>query len=399
MFRQNEGSTMELREIQQYLKEHDLDGWLMADFHGRNEIAVAMIGLEGMLTRRSFYFIPVNGEPVALVNPIEASRFADVPGSVVLYAGYRGLEKELARILTDCRRVAMEYSPFNRLPYIGLVDAGTIELVRGLHVEIVSSADMVARFRARLSPEQVASHRQAAQYLLEAKTHAFGYITECLKRDTPVTEFDVCQFILSEFNKRHMVTDSGPNCSVGAHAGDPHYEPSQQHSAVIQRGQVVLLDMWAKLDSEHGAYADITWMGFAGPREAIPPRYTELFRVVRQARDAAVTALRQSLTSGSALGSQIDDACRRVVEDAGYGPQFFHRTGHSIATQVHGPGPNIDNLEAEDNRVLQSGHLFSIEPGVYFEDCGFRTEIDCLITDHGLEITTMPLQTEILALL
>jgi Xaa-Pro dipeptidase len=390
---------MDLREIQQYLKEHGLDGWLMADFHGRNEIAVAMIDLQGMLTRRAFYFIPASGDPVALVNPIEATRFAGLPGSVVTYVGYRGLEKDLAGILTGCRRVAMEYSPQNRLPYIGLVDAGTIELVRSLQVEVVSSADMVARFQARLSPAQVDSHRRAAQHLLEAKTHAFAYIADCLKRNTRVTEYDVCRHIVSEFTSCHMVTDSGPNCSVGANAGDPHYEPSEEHSAVIQRGQIVLLDMWAKLDSDHGAYADITWMAFAGTREEIPSRYSDLFDVVVRARDAAVSALRQSLVAGPALGSQIDDACRRVIEDAGYGPQFFHRTGHSIATEVHGPGPNIDNLEAEDNRVLQSGHLFSIEPGVYFSDCGFRTEIDCLITDDGLEVTTLPLQTEILALL
>ncbi len=393
------GHTVQIKRIQEYLKNHELDGWLLADFHGRNGIAMELLGMTSTLTRRSFCFIPARGEPVALVHPIEAVKFSSFPGRVVPYRGYRGLEAALAELMTDVHRVAMEYAPLGRFPAVGLVDAGTIELVRSMGVQVVSSADMVADLQARLSPDQIVSHRAAAEKVIAIKEEAFAFITESLRARTPVCEYDVCRLILRRFEQENMITDFGPNCSVGAHAGDPHYEPSAQQSAPIEPGRIVLIDLWARFDTADGVYADITWMGYTGVKEEIPARYSEMFGLIVRARDAAVSFLRDNLSSRPVSACEVDDVCREVIEQGGYGKQFTHRTGHSITSSVHGPGPNIDNLESEDNRRLQPGHLFSIEPGIYFDDCGFRTEIDCLVTPDGVEVTTLPLQTEIKVLL
>ncbi len=389
---------MQINEIQQYLREHELDGWLMADFHGRNDIAMGMLGLGGMLTRRAFFFIPSSGEPTALVNPIEKAKFVGLPGKLVTYKGYRGLETDLAALLKGCKKVAMEYSENGRLPYVGLVEAGTIELVRSMEIEVMTSADMVANFQARLTPEQIAGHRIAARNLIEIQSAAFERIASALKEGTQITEYDVCQFILQKFEELDMETDHGPNCSVDAHAGDPHYEPTAENSAIIKNGNLILIDLWAKLKAGEACYADITWMAFAGTKDEIPEEYSKAFTHVIAARDTAVAYLREHLGTGPVFGNQVDDACRGVLIEAGMGDQFTSRTGHSIHTSVHGPGPNIDNLETEDNRKLQQGHLFSVEPGVYFDHFGMRSEIDCLIGHEGLEIATLPLQTEITAL-
>lgn len=386
---------MQIEEIQQYLKEHDYDGWLLADFHGRNDIALGMWKIDGMLTRRAFYFIPAEGTPIGLVNPIEAEKFADLPGEIIAYRGYAGLEKELGRLLAKHGRVAMEYSDKGRLPYIGLVDAGTLELVRSFDVEVVSSADLVAHFHARLNAEQIATHRIAAKNLVEIMQAAHGHIAGELTSGRSLTEYDVVRYIFGKFGEYDMMTEDGPNCSVEGNAGNPHYEPTAENSRAIEKGQIVLIDMWARIKSDRSVYADITWMAFAGTKSEIPEEYVKMFKTLVSARDAAVDFVRKHIESRPVYGAEVDDVCRGVIEKAGYGEYFTHRTGHSIATSVHGPGPNIDNLETEDRRKLQKGHLFSIEPGIYKKDCGFRTEIDCLISHEGAEITTQPMQTEI----
>lgn len=387
-----------LDAIQSFLREHELDGWLLADFHARNEIAVRLLEISGMLTRRSFYFIPAVGQPTALVNPIEAEKFRLLPGELKPCLGYKRLEAELAELLRGRKRIAMEYSPKGRLPYIGMVDAGTIELVRQSGCEIVSSADLVALFQAALTAEQIATHRIAAHNLIEIKDKAFALIAEHLKNGKRITEYDVVQFLLQQFRAYDMVTDHSPICAVDAHCGDPHYEPLEGSSSVIQKGQLVLLDIWAKLTKDRAVMADITWMAFAGSAAEIPARYHEIFAVLTKARDAAVAFLRENIEKRPVHGWEVDDACRNVIAAAGYGERFFHRTGHSITESTHGTGPNIDNLETEDQRRLAKGHLFSIEPGIYLADCGFRTEIDCLIGHDGAEVTTLPLQTAIIPL-
>ncbi len=389
---------MDIEKIQDYLKRHKLDGWLLADFHGRNSVAVELLNLKGIITRRSFFFIPQVGSPTAVVHAIEQDKFKHLPCQIKTYSGYVVLEQKLSTLLTGCNRVAMEYSPKGRLPYIGLVDAGTVEGVRDLGVEVVSSADLVANFQARLSAEQIAAHRIAANNLIEIKDDAFGYIAQRLKESKPITEYEVSHFILDQFEKYDMITDNAPICAVNANAGNPHYEPVVGTAASIRMGQLILIDLWAKDKRSDGAYADITWMGFAGRKEDIPSKYNEMFAVLVRARDAAVTFVRENIHKRLVYGFQVDDVCRGVVQQAGYGDYFTHRTGHSITTVPHGPGPNIDNLETEDRRRLQEGHLFSIEPGIYLPDCGFRTEIDVLITPNGAEVTTLPLQMAILPL-
>ncbi len=390
---------MNIEQIQSYLREHDLDGWLMADFHGRNEIAMRMLDITGMVTRRSFYFIPAEGEPTALVHSIEAARFTHVPGRHIRFSGYAHLESTLHDVLHGVRRVAMEYSPMGRLPYVGLVEAGTVELIRNFGIEIVSSADMVALFTAALSAEQMAMARMAARNVIEIKDRTFEFISRSLKDGASLTEYDVCRFIRGCFEEYDMSTDDGPNCSVDANAGNPHYEPSATASATIRNGQLILVDLWARIKHDHGVYGDITWMAYVGSRTEIPRKYVDIFSVVAQARDRAVAYLREHIDTRPVYGYEVDDACRQVIEQAGYGKHFTHRTGHSITTSIHGTGPNIDNLETEDRRRLQKGHLFSIEPGIYLDDCGFRSEIDVLIGHDGIEVVTLPLQTEITALL
>lgn len=391
---------MDIQKIQEYLSEHEIDGWLLADFHARNEIAVALLGLSGLITRRSFFFIPTEGEPVALVNPIEESKFRHLAGTrIIPCKGYAVLESGLKQILDGSNRIAMEYSPMGRLPYIGLVDAGTVELIRGFGVEIVSSADLVANFQARLSVEQIAQHRVAAHNLIEIKTAAFAYVSAALKENQTLTEYQVVAFIMNKFSEYDMVTEHLVNCSVGAHAGDPHYEPDPNSSWPIERGQILLLDIWARLNLPGAPIADITWMGFTGTENEIPTKYQEIFAVLTQARDKAVAYIRENIERKPVHGYEVDDICRNVIKTAGFGDYFTHRTGHSITDSVHGVGPNIDNLETEDQRRLQKGHLFSIEPGIYMKDCGFRTEIDCLIGHEGAEVTTLPLQTSITPLL
>lgn len=390
---------MDIQKIQAYLTEHELDGWLLADFHARNTIAMNLLGIGGIITRRSFYFIPASGDPTALVHAIEKAKFVAVPGRMVTFSSYSLLEQELAELLRHSKRVAMEYSPLGRLPYIGLVDAGTIELVRGFGIEVASSADLVAAFQACLTVEQIASHRIAARNCVEIKDKSFALIGAALREGRTITEFDVCRYILEQFKAYDMTTGSGPNCSVDANAGDPHYEPDATHSSSIRKGQLVLLDLWGKLAIDSGVFGDITWMAYAGTAEQIPERYTQMFGVLATARDKAVSFLRENIDKRPVYGYEVDDACRAVVRSAGFGEFFTHRTGHSITSSEHGTGPNIDNLETEDRRRLQKGHLFSIEPGIYHKDCGFRTEINVLIGHDGVEVTTLPLQMQITPLL
>lgn len=386
---------MDIKNIQAYLNEHELDGWLLSDFHARNNIAVELLHLDGIVTRRSFYFIPAKGEPTGIVHAIEQDKFSSLPGELITYSAYKLMEKELASCLEGHKRLVMEYSPMGRLPYIGLVDAGTIELVKSFGIEIVSSADLVANFQARLTPEQIATHRIAANNLFEIKENTFDFIKKALNDKRTINEYDVVQYILGQFKKYDMTTAHPPICAVDSNAGNPHYEPSKDKSSFLKKEQLILLDIWAKVIHPRGVYGDITWMAYIGTADDIPKKHKQLFGIIVNARDTAVDYLRKHIDKQPVYGSEVDDVCRKVIKDAGYGEYFIHRTGHSITSTEHGPGPNIDNLETEDRRKLQKGHLFSIEPGIYMPDCGFRTEIDVLINYNGAEVTTIPIQTEI----
>ena len=386
-----------LTKIQEFLKSEKLDGWLLADFHARNGIAVELLDLSPHLTRRFFYFIPAQGEPTAFLHNIEKDKFTHLQGKAVTFSSYRLLESLLSGILKGHKRIAMEYSPSGRLPYIGLVDAGTIELVRSFGVEIVSSADIVANFQARMTPEQIISHKKAAALINGIKDEAFAFIQKCLTHRTHVDEKMVVDFIMNRFQEENLVTDFPPICAVDANISNGHYQPPDKNSAPIRNGNLVLIDLWAKKNESHSIFADITWMAYAG--KETPEEYRKIFDIVSAARDRAVKFIEERFGLGPLYGYEVDDACRKVIVDAGYGDFFFHRTGHSILESTHGPGPNIDNLETEDRRRLSPGHLFSIEPGIYLEKFGVRSEIDCMITESGPEITTQPVQGEIIALL
>jgi len=388
---------MELEKIQKYLRSEKIDGWLIADFHARNSIAVNFLELSPHITRRSFYMIPAEGEPVALVHNIEKDRFEHLPGQKIIFSSYRKLELKLAEMLNGYKRIAMEYSPSSRLPYIGLVEAGTIELVRSTCVEIISSADLVSFFQARMTPPQLDSHRKAAELINRCKDEAFDFIGRTIKSGAILNEWMVVDFIVRRFGENNLTFDFAPCCAIDANISNPHYQPTPNKASSIKEGSSILIDLWAKLKSPHAVYADITWMAYAGAE--VPDKYSSLFAVVSSARDRAVEFMQQRFSEGPLYGYEVDDACRKVVTDAGYGEYFFHRTGHSILEEVHGPGPNIDNMETEDKRRLLPGHLFSLEPGIYLENYGVRSEVDCMMTETGPEVTTQPVQKEIIPLL
>lgn len=388
---------MELEKIQKYLKSEKIDGWLLADFHARNGIAVNFLNLTPHLTRRSFYLIPASGEPTTLVHNIEKDRFEHLPGTMIVFSSYRMLETKLAEMLEGYEKIAMEYSPSNRLPYIGLVDAGTIELVKATGIKIVPSADLVAFFQARMTPEQVVLHKQAAELINRIKDEAFNLISRSIKAGDSINEWMVVDFILQQFEKNNLTCDFPPCCAIDANISNPHYQPTTENSSPIKEGSLILIDLWARLKSPNSIYADITWMAYAG--ETVPKKYSKLFSIVSSALERAVEFMQQKFADGQIFGYEVDDACRKVIIDAGYGEYFFHRTGHSILEEVHGPGPNIDNIETEDKRKLLPGHLFSLEPGIYLENYGVRSEVDCMLTESGPEVTTQPIQNGIIPLL
>ncbi|GAB4313666.1 MAG: M24 family metallopeptidase [Candidatus Zixiibacteriota bacterium] len=381
-------------QIQRALADDSLDGWLLYDFHGSNSIAQEIVGPRGIVTRRWYAWIPASGEPVFIHHRMENHQFAHLNGDKRDYLSWKEQDDVLKTTISGAKRIAMEYSPGNAIPYVAKVDAGLIEKLRGWDKEIVSSADLIAQFLARWTEEQVASHHRACKHLGEIKDNAFKLIAEAIRDGKSLNEFDVVTWIRREFDRRGLMTHSGPICAVDANAGSPHYEPTAEKSAPIGPDQVVLLDIWAREKADNMVFADITWMGYTGTE--IPDKVRKVFEIVANARDSAIAFANKTLASGKDVhGYEIDDVARKVISDAGYGDKFIHRTGHSIGTDVHGVGPNIDNLETQDQRRLQDGMCFSIEPGIYLDDFGIRLEVDVLIQNNKAVVTTLPLQTEL----
>ncbi len=383
-----------LTAVQEYLTAEGLDGWLLYDFHGINPIAREILHLTGMQTRRWFYWVPAKGMPHKITHAVEQDTFAHVPGINHIYSAWQEIETHLETALATVKRIAMEYSPEGANPYISRVDAGTLELVRKFGVEVVSSADLVQFFQARWTDEQLATHRKAAKALLEIKDLAFRKIADSVREGKPVSEYRVQQFILHQFENRKMVTEDPPICAVNKNASNPHYEPSASHTEVIKSGDLVLIDLWAKLEVPDAVFADVTWMAYVG--STVPDRMAGVFAVARYARDRAVEFMNERLTEEKAVyGFEVDDVSRKIITDAGYGKHFTHRTGHSIGCSAHGNGVNIDNLETRDRRRLIPGVAFSIEPGIYLPEFGVRTEINVFVHENSAEVTTQPVQQEI----
>jgi Xaa-Pro dipeptidase len=390
--------TFDVSEMQKDLRAAKLDGWLFYDFRGRDLIAHRILNLPpGMRTRRWFYFVPAKGTPKKLVHKIEAGALASVPGDTLYYAGQKELLGNLKKAVGKAKNVAMQYSPKNGIPYVSMVDAGTVELVRSLGPKVVTSADLVQKYEACWSKEQVESHFAAGRAIDRIVREAFEHAASCVKEKKALTEYDLQQFIRRKFDEAGIIAEEGPDVAVNQNASDPHYGPAPEKSSPIQKGDLLLLDVWGKQKHEGSVYYDITWMGYLG--EKVPDKYAKIFRVLREARDTAIDLIRSRRKAGKPLqGWEVDNASRRVVEKAGYGKYFFHRTGHSIGTAVHGNGVNMDGLETHDDRHLIPGTCNSVEPGIYLPEFGVRTEVDVYVEEKDARVTGA-VQTEILALL
>jgi Xaa-Pro dipeptidase len=377
---------MDLKAIQSALHERNFDAWLFYDHHHRDPIAYKVLGLpEGlMVTRRWFYIIPREGEPVKLVHRIEAGHLDSVPGSKREYSSWRELWDNLQAMLVRHRTVAMQYSPNNLIPYIGLVDAGTVELVRSFGKEIVSSGDLVARFEAAWSEEQIASHF-AARDAIDA------IVPECFKeigrraRNGGTTEYEIQTWLAEAFRREDLVTEDLPIVAVNANSGNPHYEPRAQGSAAIKAGDFMLLDIWAKKNTPNAVYYDITWTGVLG---APSEKQVEIFNIVTGGRDAGIKKVQEAFAGKRRIaGWEVDQATRELINNAGYAQYFTHRTGHSIGVNVHGNGANMDNLETKDDREIIPNTCFSIEPGIYLPEFGVRSEVNVLTRNGAAEVT------------
>jgi Xaa-Pro aminopeptidase len=395
-------------EIQETLRQSGLDGWLLYDFRGGNPLARRVLRFpEGAhATRRWFYFVPARGEPRKLVHRIESGVLDHLPGEKRIYLRWQELEAGVRWLLgigeggsSGALRVAMEYAPGVTNPYVSYVDAGTVEFVRGLGVDVASSGDLIQQFEAALDDEQWAMHLEAARLTDAAYAVAWKLIAERVRAGEAVTELDVRRTIMEYFEKHGLVTDHGPIVGVGPHSGDPHYDPTTETNSPIVEGSFVLIDLWAKLKRPRSIYSDLTRVGFVG--RSVPERYAEIFRIVAAARDAGIAAVREAYESGRPIrGFEVDDACRRVIEAAGYGEYFVHRTGHNIGENTHGNGAHMDNLETREERLVARRTLFSIEPGIYLPEFGVRSEVNVFVDGGGqVHVTGGELQREVLPVL
>jgi Xaa-Pro aminopeptidase len=396
------GLLLNLAEVQKALAAEKLDGWLIYDFHHLNAVAMALFDFgEGhMVTRRWFYLIPAQGEPALLGHKIEQANFPPLPGRMIYYAGWQELHQHLRDLLKSTGkanpRLAMEYSPLNDVPTVAYVDAGMLELLRSFGAEIVSSANLIQLFQARWDAEQLQSHIAAAKILHAAQQKAFKKIEAALQANQPINEYEVQQFILKEIQAGGGMLEDEPIVAVNANASNPHYAPTAHAHSPIRKGDVILLDLWCKMKTPRAVYADITWMGYAGTKA--PDEVQKVFQIVTAARDSAVNFLRQQFAAGQAVpGYRVDEVVRQYIANAGYGQYFFHRTGHSIGTSVHGNGVNMDSYETRDSRHIIPQLAFSIEPGIYLKDFGVRSEIDVYFGANGPEVHT-PAQTELVKL-
>jgi Xaa-Pro aminopeptidase len=379
---------MHIEEIQSAIREEHLDGWLFFDHHQRDPLAYRILNLnpKHVATRRWYYFIPAQGGPKGLVHAVESGVLAGLPGDIRKYSSWNGQIEGLQRLLAGCRKIAMQYSPNCAIPYVSLVDGGTLELVRGAGVEIATSANLVQLFEARWTAEQLDLHLEAGRRVDRIRAEAFQTIGNALASNQAITEWDVNRFIRAGFEKSGMVTDHGPIVAVNSNMSDPHYEPEAGRTREIRRGDAVLIDMWAKLDRPDAVFYDITWTGYCGPDA--PTDLQNLFEVVRDARDRAVQRVQSAMTSREVIhGFDVDDAARDYIKERGFGEYFIHRTGHSIGEEVHGTGANMDNLETHDERRIIPRTCFSVEPGVYLPEFGIRSEVNVYVGATDARVT------------
>ncbi len=391
---------MDVGLIQSELANRGLDGWLFYSFRGSDPIATNVLGLhEGHATRRWFYFIPATGEPTGIVHSIEREALDSLPGKKLVYLPWEQLHEHVRNTLAGARQVAMQYSPLNAIPYISRVDAGTVELVRSFGTEVVSSADLVQQFEAVMRPDQLQSHLDAAVHMRAIVDTTYAEVARRLRANEPTTEKDIQNFMMELYAASNLVTDHPPIVAFGPHSAMPHYAPPDEGSSTLRRGDLLLTDLWAKLDQPHSIYFDITWTCFLG--EEAPDEYHRVFDVVRGGRDAAIEFVTGKARAGEPVfGWQVDNAARDYIAGQGFGEWFIHRTGHNIHEMVHGNGANIDNLETKDIRRLVPNTCFSIEPGVYLPGkFGVRSEVDVYLTENDAIVSGQPIQTELIPVL
>jgi Xaa-Pro aminopeptidase len=391
--------ALDIAAVQRALRSARLDGWLLYDFHGSNPIASRLAGLAGgphMTTRRWYYLIPTEGQPRKLVHAIESHNLDALPGEKTVYAGREQLDAGLTRLLAGVTRVAMEYSAECAIPYLSRLDAGTAEAIRKRGVEVFSSGDLVQEFEAAWTPAQLASHRAASEALYRIKDRAFAAAAEALRNGGRLTEYALQQQMVAWFEEEGLVSDSAPVVAIGANAGNPHYLPTAARSKPIVADEVLLLDLWGKQAAPGAVFADITWVGATG--RAVPEPAARAFRAIAEARDAAVALVEDAAhTARDLRGWEVDRVARTVLERAGFGDRILHRTGHSLGESVHGNGVHLDDYETHDDRRLLPGAGFTIEPGLYFETFGVRTEINMFRGEHDA-VVTGPRQMEIMTL-
>ena len=378
--------ALDIAALQKTLATEGVDGWLLYDFHGSNPIAVSLCGLAGKhTTRRWYYFIPATGTPQKLVHAIEPATLDGMPGKTTKYAGRLELEQGVSEMLRGSKVVAMEFSNECSIPYLSRVDGGTIDFIRRLGMRIVSSGDLVGRFEAAWNDAQIATHRAASDKLYKIKDQAFAYAGAKLDAGDAVHEYEVQQQMLAWFRDEGLVLDSPPIVGAQENAGNPHYAPTAESSRPIRPNELLLIDLWGKLDQAGAVYADITWTGFAGDP---PEDIRQAFAAIVAGRDAAVRKVQAAIAAGeSVCGFEVDRAARDVITQAGYGEQFIHRTGHSLGEEVHGNGVHMDDYETHDDRRLVTGTGFTIEPGIYTPAFGVRTEINMVVGEKSADVT------------
>jgi len=388
---------MKLPEIQRALRARSYDGWLLCDFRNRDYLAYRVLGLNGekMNTRRWFYYIPARGTPKKIVSVVEKHKLDELPGTTLAYLSWKELHAVLKKTLGSRKRIAMQYSSMNNIPYIALVDAGTIELIRKLGHTIVSSADLMQMFVSLIDEHGYQTHKEAAAIMDRICAEAFAQIRQAIVTESGATEYDVQQYIMRRFTEEGLTTYDPPMVGTNEHPADPHFDLTRENARPFKMGDTVLIDMWAKKNTPGAVYYDITWVGYIG--ETPPAKYVQIFNAVKNARDVAIRFVQEKFAKGQpCYGWQVDDACRAVVKKAGFGRYFLHRTGHSITEETHGNGVNIDNLETKDERALMPGCCFSIEPGIYLPGkMAVRTEINMFVRHDGVAEVTGEVQQEL----
>ena len=393
--------TSQLDEIAIALQHAQLDGWLFYDFRLSDPLAYRILGLseDGIATRRWFCYVPARGKPRAIVSAVEAHRLDPLAVEKIVYRSHDEMIAALRKVLEGARRISMDYSPGCAIPYVSRVDAGTIEIVRAIGVQVVTAADLIQRFEATLTREQLASHQRAARALRAIVDETFSEIAQLISEDRAVSEFSVQESVMARFAAQGLVTHAPPIVAVNEHSADPHYGPTSKHDRAIRRGDFILLDLWAKESAPDSIYADFTWVAFAGDK--IPDEHARVFKIVADARDATVDLVQRRVAAGDVVsGREADRAARSVIEAAGFGDAFVHRTGHSIGREVHGTGANLDSLETLDDRTLIDNTCFSVEPGIYLPGkFGVRSELDMTIEDGRAMVSGEPRQREIVAML